>query len=427
MADIIQVRRDLAANWTSANPTLAQGELGLETDTLKIKYGDGSTAWNSLGYFVAAADGKVKIDSGATPDYLGAANSDGVLRTDATLDYTDGGNFITLSLDSTLKSNYDAAFSHVSADGSSHADVVTNSAKNTNVPTALEVGTVGVNTVAITSDGGADDVTLPAALVNAAGMLTTAKWAEIVVNSQHTADNSQAHTDYLINNGDDETSGVLTAAGFTVGSMALTDGVVTDATGLSLVANTSVTGDFIVNTTDFVIDTATGRVGFGIANPLTTVEIKGTLSIYDDTKVVGAGITTEGTTKTLVIGINEGSGNRFGSSYTQALQGGMLIIDTRATEDIFNFYGRAAGVANASGSRILTIGPTGKMTFKSSTDSSSDANEVTIGGYEIGANNRVLAIGSETAVVADADESKFSNKLQCRINGVTYFIMLTTT
>lgn len=55
MADIIQVRRDLAANWTNANPTLAQGEMGLETDTLKIKYGDGSTAWNSLAYFVAVA------------------------------------------------------------------------------------------------------------------------------------------------------------------------------------------------------------------------------------------------------------------------------------------------------------------------------------------------------------------------------------
>jgi hypothetical protein len=52
MADIIQIRRDSAANWTSANPTLAQGELGLETDTSKIKAGDGSTAWTSLGYLI---------------------------------------------------------------------------------------------------------------------------------------------------------------------------------------------------------------------------------------------------------------------------------------------------------------------------------------------------------------------------------------
>lgn len=46
----IQERRDTAANWTSANPTLASGELGFETDTRKFKLGDGSTAWTSLAY-----------------------------------------------------------------------------------------------------------------------------------------------------------------------------------------------------------------------------------------------------------------------------------------------------------------------------------------------------------------------------------------
>jgi len=50
MADQIQLRRDTAANWTSANPTLASGEFGLETDTDQFKVGDGTTAWTSLGY-----------------------------------------------------------------------------------------------------------------------------------------------------------------------------------------------------------------------------------------------------------------------------------------------------------------------------------------------------------------------------------------
>jgi len=43
-------RRDTAANWTAANPTLLAGEIGIESDTYKIKIGDGSTAWTSLGY-----------------------------------------------------------------------------------------------------------------------------------------------------------------------------------------------------------------------------------------------------------------------------------------------------------------------------------------------------------------------------------------
>jgi hypothetical protein len=46
----IQVRRGTASQWTSTNPTLAAGEFGFETDTNKLKCGNGSTAWNSLTY-----------------------------------------------------------------------------------------------------------------------------------------------------------------------------------------------------------------------------------------------------------------------------------------------------------------------------------------------------------------------------------------
>ena len=46
----IQLRRDTATNWTSANPILASGEPAFETDTGKFKIGDGVTAYNSLPY-----------------------------------------------------------------------------------------------------------------------------------------------------------------------------------------------------------------------------------------------------------------------------------------------------------------------------------------------------------------------------------------
>ena len=51
MAIKIQTRGDTAAAWTAANPVLAARELGLETDTNRMKAGDGVTAWNSLDYF----------------------------------------------------------------------------------------------------------------------------------------------------------------------------------------------------------------------------------------------------------------------------------------------------------------------------------------------------------------------------------------
>ena len=45
-----QIRHDFAANWTSVNPVLALGEMGIEVDTNKFKFGDGSTPWNGLPY-----------------------------------------------------------------------------------------------------------------------------------------------------------------------------------------------------------------------------------------------------------------------------------------------------------------------------------------------------------------------------------------
>jgi len=50
MPALIQFRRDTASNWTSNNPTLANGEFAIESDTTKYKIGDGSTAWTSLAY-----------------------------------------------------------------------------------------------------------------------------------------------------------------------------------------------------------------------------------------------------------------------------------------------------------------------------------------------------------------------------------------
>jgi len=67
MAVKVQLRRGTASEWQSANPTLSQGELGVETDTTKFKVGNGSTAWNSLGYASVSNRGTY---SGATQYYV---------------------------------------------------------------------------------------------------------------------------------------------------------------------------------------------------------------------------------------------------------------------------------------------------------------------------------------------------------------------
>jgi hypothetical protein len=67
------------------------------------------------------------------------------------------------------------------------------------------------------------------------------------------------------------------------------------------------------------------------------------------------------------------------------------------------------------------------IAFSTSVDSAAVADEVSLGGYEISAGHRALAISSEEVVVVDVDETKFSHKLPVRINGATYNIMLCAT
>jgi hypothetical protein len=66
----IQLRRDTAANWTSANPTLAAGEVGFETNTGAIKLGDGSAAWTALPY-LRATEPATNADAAKTTGYVG--------------------------------------------------------------------------------------------------------------------------------------------------------------------------------------------------------------------------------------------------------------------------------------------------------------------------------------------------------------------
>jgi hypothetical protein len=77
-----RIRRDTAANWTNNNPVLLNAEPALETDTLKVKYGDGVTAWNSLPY---AAGGASASETVFTPaGSISATNvQDAIVELDA--------------------------------------------------------------------------------------------------------------------------------------------------------------------------------------------------------------------------------------------------------------------------------------------------------------------------------------------------------
>lgn len=48
------LRHDTVENWVRSNPILLNGEVGVETDTSKMKMGDGKTQWNDLGYMYSS-------------------------------------------------------------------------------------------------------------------------------------------------------------------------------------------------------------------------------------------------------------------------------------------------------------------------------------------------------------------------------------
>jgi hypothetical protein len=75
MATRMQQRRGTAQQWTDANPRLAAGEIGFETDTGKFKVGDDVNFWDDLAYFVNSDDLAGELGDYATEAYVGQAIS----------------------------------------------------------------------------------------------------------------------------------------------------------------------------------------------------------------------------------------------------------------------------------------------------------------------------------------------------------------
>jgi hypothetical protein len=104
----LRLRADTAANWTSVNPILLANELGRETDTGKIKIGNGTSTWTSLAY-QAWATLPVAVNAGGTGQtsytngQLLIGNTTGNTLTKATLTagsgvaITNGNGSITIS------------------------------------------------------------------------------------------------------------------------------------------------------------------------------------------------------------------------------------------------------------------------------------------------------------------------------------------
>lgn len=75
MATQFKFRRDTSLNWSVRNPVLAEGEPGLETDTGKLKIGNGSSTWSQLAYFAGSGG----VSSAGYTGSSGYTGSNGLL------------------------------------------------------------------------------------------------------------------------------------------------------------------------------------------------------------------------------------------------------------------------------------------------------------------------------------------------------------
>jgi hypothetical protein len=149
----IQIRRGTAAQWTSANPTLAAGEQGFETDTGKFKIGTGSTAWTSLSY--AAGTGTVTSITAGTGLSGGTITTSGTIAIDSTVATLTGTQTLTNKTlttptldDAKINLAFDAETASYTAVLANNSQIVTmnNASANTfSIPTnasvAFPVGT----------------------------------------------------------------------------------------------------------------------------------------------------------------------------------------------------------------------------------------------------------------------------------------------
>jgi hypothetical protein len=106
----IQVRRGTASQWTSVNPILAAGEMGVESDTNLFKFGNGTSTWTALAYANNSDVAIAEISQDAINNALSLGS--GLTKT-----YNDGANSITITVDSNvvaLKSYVDAAVTGLS-------------------------------------------------------------------------------------------------------------------------------------------------------------------------------------------------------------------------------------------------------------------------------------------------------------------------
>jgi hypothetical protein len=189
MAQQIQFRRGTGAEWASANPILAQGELGIDLDVNRFKVGTGLTSWNYLNYTAvfdvvvqsptapivyptfANASGVSAIGiatSGSTSVvYIPSSGNLGIGTTDATSKLTVAGDLLVTGIITASAFSGDASVAQLNVSGIATLGVT--SATNL---TAQQLNVSGITTLGVTSTTNLTSQQLNVSGITTLGILT---------------------------------------------------------------------------------------------------------------------------------------------------------------------------------------------------------------------------------------------------------------
>jgi hypothetical protein len=392
---LMKQRYDTAANWTTANPTLLAGEIGIESDTKKWKLGTGSTAWTSLGYIPGlsiSAYPLVNADIASNAEIAVSKLADGaarqLLQTDAAGTGVEWASNIDIpgTLDVTGAATFDAAVTTtglISADGkvsfplgtaalpSLHPGTDTNTgiyspgadqvAISTNGTGRLTVSTTAVSsTLAVDHPLGA--VGTPS--ITFTGDLNTGFWspaADTLAASTGGSERLRILSDGRVGLGTSAPSVLLHLKGTGTGTGGQVEGSATsDYTFLQVFNPSGVQGQitangntdlqlrgvsnhplsFYTNNTERLRITAAGNVGIGTTSPSTLLQCYGGISGIDTRVTVGNAATALNlgvdSSNAVTIGTNQNQPFYFvtnGSERARIDSSGRLLVGTSTSRN----------------------------------------------------------------------------------------------